>query len=157
MRRGLVRWSPLDTAEVAASATKKSVLLKGRGTQGPARSDSKLSKLRNIQSALDRDRTAFEAQKPFSLVESLKTFPWKLFASFMMVWTYAGWYVIPAFKGLNPDGTMTETTEETAARRQLHFKVKERRKLLERRRDLADQKALIEQDEERKIEGRRPG
>jgi hypothetical protein len=113
----------------------------------PRRSDAKLSKLRHIEAALDRDRQSFADEQPFSLVESLKTFPWKFFISFMMLWTYLGWYVIPAFKGINPDGTVTAASEEATARRKLEALMAERRLLLARRKELAQKKAELSQND----------
>jgi hypothetical protein len=136
----------VDAAQLATSAVKKPTVAP-RGGGVPRRSDAKLSKLHTIRSALERDRNAFESMKPFSLKESVKEFPWKFFFSFMGLWTLAGYSIIPAFKGLNADGTVTASSEEAAQRRQLSFLAKQRRRLLERKRDIADERVRLEMEE----------
>uniref|UniRef100_A0A6U4WMK3 Uncharacterized protein n=1 Tax=Neobodo designis TaxID=312471 RepID=A0A6U4WMK3_NEODS len=113
--------------------------------QAPRTSDAKMSKLKNIEAALQQDRQAYEDEKPFSLIESLKTFPWKFFVSFMMLWTYAGWHLIPSVKGVNPDGSATPASEEAVTRRKLEALMSERRLLHARRKELAAKKAELGQ------------
>lgn len=145
LRRSVLRWA--SAADVAAAIRDKA---REKGPKIAARGDTKLSKLRTIQQALERDRDAFEASKPFSLVESIKEFPWKSFIVFMIVWTWFGYYVIPTFRGLNPDGTMSPETTEYDQRRKLELLSSERRRLLIRKRELRERKEELLAEEARK-------
>lgn len=75
----------------------------------PLRSERKSSKERfDLHEALRRDRERIEANRSAPWRErwnQLKVYPWKTFIVFMTVWSYAGMYAVPYFKGVRSDGS----------------------------------------------------
>jgi hypothetical protein len=55
-----------------------------------------------LEEALIKDRERIQRNKTLpwrERIEQIKVYPWKTFVVFMVVWSYAGLYVVPWLKG----------------------------------------------------------
>lgn len=121
----------------------------------PLRSESKTSKAHQLAAAMERDRAKLEAQQPFDLMKEVKTFPWKAFISFMMFWTWLGWYVIPLVKGFDMrtgEGPSREEQQEYMNEQRKRLQIWAKRKMMERQRE---QRARKSADVDRAASDRR--
>ncbi|RNF18400.1 uncharacterized protein Tco025E_04517 [Trypanosoma conorhini] len=71
-----------------------------------ALSSTKLGKERfDLAEALRRDRQRVERNRTLpwrARIKELRSFPWKFFVAFMLLWSWMGTYVVPYVKGMRP-------------------------------------------------------
>ncbi|ESL10732.1 hypothetical protein TRSC58_01529 [Trypanosoma rangeli SC58] len=59
----------------------------------------------DLAEALRRDRQRVERNRTLpwrARLKELKSFPWKFFVAFMLLWSWMGTYVVPYLKGMRP-------------------------------------------------------
>ncbi|PBJ68472.1 hypothetical protein BCY84_02185 [Trypanosoma cruzi cruzi] len=71
-----------------------------------AMSSTKLGKGRfDLAEALYRDRQRVENNRTLpwrARIKQIRSFPWKFFFAFMLLWSWLGTYVVPYVKGMHP-------------------------------------------------------
>lgn len=75
---------------------------------------AKVARVRNIQTAMSKERAVREALEPFDFWTNVKRVNWKALISFMFVWSMFGYYVVPAVKGWKDVWTPPSKAEQDA-------------------------------------------
>ena len=69
----------------------------------PSAGNSKEGKARmQLANLFEEDRKEAIRRQQLPLWERIRTFPWKFFATWMLLWSFGGTYIVAAFKGLTP-------------------------------------------------------